>query len=330
MVLAVAALVVGLASATSSATSSHRQARLTPSVRLKEPAGLAIAPSGELIIADQGLNQVIVRLPSGHLEVLAGTGQKGFGGDGGLAANAELNQPDAVALAANGTVYVADVGNNRVRAVLPSGRIATVAGDGRSGSSLPTVGTTARSVAMSPSDVAIGPQGRVYVTSGNYVAELSASGEIVRVINLSSTPGVTLRYHQCDPEALAFDRTGNLFVGCANSRELIERLTNGKYQLIEENYRPHDFPGIALTYGGALLITNGETLLGVISNQSTVLLGLKSFPHSGVFVPSGIAVAANGTIYTDCQAGDGFDSGAGLAKITPSGAPLLLRLWKEP
>jgi hypothetical protein len=298
-------------------------------VRLKEPAGLAIAPDGELIIADQGLNQVIVRLPSGHLQVLAGTGKKGFGGDGGMATNAELNQPDAVALAANGTVYVADVGNNRVRALLPTGRIATVAGDGRSGSSLPTVGTMARSVAMSPSDVAIGPNGRVYVSSGNYVVELTASGEVVSVINLSSTPGVTLRYHQCDPEALALDRAGDLFVGCANSRELIERLTNGKYQLIEENYRPHDFPGIALTYGGALLITNGETLKGVISNQSTVLLDLKSFPHL-VFVPSGIAVAANGTIYTDCQAGDGFDSGAGLAKITPSGAPVLLRLWKEP
>lgn len=329
MILAAAVLVVGLASTTATAANSHRQARLTPSVRLKEPAGLAVAPNGDLIIADQGLNQVIVRLPSGRLQVLAGTGQKGFGGDGGVATNAELNQPDAVALAANGTVYVADVGNNRVRALLPTGRIATVAGDGRSGSSLPRVGTMARNVAMSPSDVAIGPNGRVYVSSGNYVAELSASGEVVSVINLSSTPGVTLRYKQCDPEALALDRTGDLFVGCANSRELIERLTNGKYQLIEENYRPHDFPGIALTYGGALLITNGETLQGVISNQSTVLLGFKSFPHL-VFVPSGIAVAAKGTIYTDCQAGDGFDSGAGLAKITPSGAPVLLRLWKEP
>jgi DNA-binding beta-propeller fold protein YncE len=245
-----------------------------------------------------------------------------------VATNAELNQPDAVALAANGTVYVADVGNNRVRALLPTGRIETVAGDGRSGASLPRVGTMARNVAMSPSDVAIGPNGRVYVSSGNYVAELSASGEIVSVINLASTPGVTLRYPQCDPEALALDRTGNLYVGCANSRELIERLANGKYQLIEENYKPHDFPGIALTYGGALLIANGETLFGVISNQSTVLLGLKSFPHL-VFVPSGIAVAANGTIYTDCQPGDGFDSGAGLAKISPSGAPVLLRLWKE-
>jgi hypothetical protein len=329
MIVAAAVVVVGLASATSSAAGSHRQARLAPSVRLKEPAGLAIAPNGDLIIADQGLNQVIVRLPSGHLQVLAGTGQKDFGGDGGVATNAALNQPDAVALAANGTVYVADVGNNRVRALLPTGRIETVAGDGRSGSSLPTVGAMARNVAMSPSDVAIGPNGRVYVSSGNYVAELSASGVVVSVINLSSTPGVTLRYQQCDPEALALDRTGNLYVGCANSRELIERLTNGKYQLIEATYRPHDFPGIAITYGGALIIANGETILGVISNQSTVMLGLKSFPHV-VFVPSGIAIAANGTIYTDCQAGDGFDSGAGLAKITPSGAPLLLRLWKGP
>jgi DNA-binding beta-propeller fold protein YncE len=187
----------------------------------------------------------------------------------------------------------------------------------------------ASDVAMSPSDVAIGANGRLYVASGNYVVGLSASGEIVSVINLLSTPGVTLRHAQCDPEALAFNPAGNLYVGCGNSRELIERLASGRYQVIEKTYRPHDFPGIAFTKRGALLITNGESLQGIIGGQSTALIGLKTFPHSVVFVPSGIAVAPNATIYTDCQSGDGFDSGAGLAEITPRGAAVLLRLWKE-
>jgi hypothetical protein len=138
-----------------------------------------------------------------------------------------------------------------------------------------------------------------------------------------------LRYPQCDPEAIAFDRTGDLFAGCGNSRELIERTTRGHYKTVEASYRPHDFPGMAFSKGGALLMANGEVLFGVIDDHATPLIGLKSFANSVVCVPSGIVVSTNGTIYTDCQSGDGFDTGAGLVKITPGGAIVLLRLWKE-
>lgn len=318
---------VGPARAASYAHQVH--ARAATAIHLEQPAGLAIAPNGDLIIADQQLNEVLVRLPSGTLQVIAGTGKAGFSGDGGLAIDAQLHGPDALALGSNGTIYVNDEGNDRVRALLPNGRITTVAGTGGTGGTHISVGSLATKVAMAPSDVTIGPHGRLYLATANDVVELSASGVIASVINLTKTPGVTLRYPQCDPESIAFDRSWDLFVGCGNSRELIKRTTRGHYETIEASYRPHDFPGMAFSEGGALLIVNYEVLFGVIDKHATPLIGLNTFAHPVVCVPSGIAVSTNGTIYTDCQSGDGFDTGAGLAKITPGGAVVLLRLWKE-
>ncbi|MBW3622579.1 MAG: hypothetical protein KY468_04125, partial [Armatimonadetes bacterium] len=58
--------------------------------------------------------------PAGALEVVAGTGQAGYGGEGGLAPQALLQKPQAVLEAPDGTVYIADAGNHRIRAVAPS------------------------------------------------------------------------------------------------------------------------------------------------------------------------------------------------------------------
>src|SRR5215212_7108367 len=62
--------------------------------------------------------------------VVAGTGAAGFSGDGGAATQAQLRNPSGVGVAPDGTVYIADSGNLRVRAVAPGGTISTVAGTG--------------------------------------------------------------------------------------------------------------------------------------------------------------------------------------------------------
>ena len=100
---------------------------------LKHPYGLTVARNGDLYIVDVGRDQVLRRLPSGKFHVVAGDGRRGFSGDGGLATAAELNLSvsSGIVIANDGTLYIADSGNDRVRAVSPDGTIRTVAGDGR-------------------------------------------------------------------------------------------------------------------------------------------------------------------------------------------------------
>src|SRR5438132_6398613 len=69
----------------------------------------------------------------GVVTTVAGTGQAGFGGDGGLATTSQLNFPGGVAVDRNSNIYVADLNNQRIRKVTASGTISTIAGTGTAG-----------------------------------------------------------------------------------------------------------------------------------------------------------------------------------------------------
>ena len=100
---------------------------------LREASAIAYDTAGNLYIADASAHRVYEATLGGALLVVAGSGVQGFAGDGGPAASAELNQPQGLAVGRDGTVYVADTGNHRVRAVSPSGSISTFAGTGAAG-----------------------------------------------------------------------------------------------------------------------------------------------------------------------------------------------------
>src|SRR5262249_21360723 len=65
---------------------------------------------------------------AGDVTAFAGTGRKGFSGDGGPAAKAQLNNPFAIARGPDGALYICDVDNHRVRRVARDGTISTFAG----------------------------------------------------------------------------------------------------------------------------------------------------------------------------------------------------------
>src|SRR6185369_16732720 len=70
---------------------------------------------------------------NGIISTVAGSGQSGYSGDGGSATAASLRNPWDVAVASDGTIYIADAFNYRIRRVTPSGVISTYAGTGQSG-----------------------------------------------------------------------------------------------------------------------------------------------------------------------------------------------------
>ncbi|WP_419806922.1 Ig-like domain repeat protein [Terriglobus sp.] len=97
---------------------------------LNLPSQMATQADGTLLIANTGSNQVLA-FRSGSLSVLAGSGARGYSGDGGLAMAAQLNQPVGIAVDPAGDIYIADQGNNRLRVVDPvSKTISTAAGTG--------------------------------------------------------------------------------------------------------------------------------------------------------------------------------------------------------
>jgi sugar lactone lactonase YvrE len=100
---------------------------------LTQPTGLATDAAGNLYVSDTG-NCAIRRIaPDGTISTIAGSGIAGFGGDGGPANRALLAHPDGVAVAPDGSLYIGDGFNNRVRRVGVDGTIATIAGTGEKG-----------------------------------------------------------------------------------------------------------------------------------------------------------------------------------------------------
>src|ERR1700678_3843715 len=82
----------------------------------------AVDKNGNLFIADYEGNQVFQVAPNGALSLIAGNG---FSGDGGPAVSASLKSPKGVAVGSDGTLYIADTGNDRIRAVATDGTIST-------------------------------------------------------------------------------------------------------------------------------------------------------------------------------------------------------------
>ena len=96
------------------------------------PSSVAFDAEGNLYFSDTNRQVVYESSLAGVLSIVEGNGVQGFGGDGGAATGAELNAPQGVAVAPDGTLYIADTGNEVIRAV-SDGVITTFAGNGSVG-----------------------------------------------------------------------------------------------------------------------------------------------------------------------------------------------------
>jgi DNA-binding beta-propeller fold protein YncE len=102
---------------------------------LDMPVALALAPDGSLFIADPLVHRIRKVSPDGIITTVAGTGAAGYDGDEVPAAGARLNQPRGLAFEPDGSLLIADAGNQMIRRIAPDGMIRRVAGSGQRGRS---------------------------------------------------------------------------------------------------------------------------------------------------------------------------------------------------
>jgi len=146
------------------------------------PLGLALGPDGALYIAEWNASKVRRVGLDGIISTVAGTGVFGYSGDHGPATQAALNAPNGLAFGPDGSLYIGDAQNNRIRRIGPDGIITTVAGTGVAGyggDGGPAVGA----LLNHPAGVAVSAQGDLYIADldNDRVRRVSAEGIITTV-----------------------------------------------------------------------------------------------------------------------------------------------------
>lgn len=164
------------------------------------------------------------------IENFAGTGVRGFSGDGGPAAEARLNGPSGLQRGPDGALYVCDTGNNRIRRIDPNGTISTFAGTGERGWS-GDGGPAAAARLNEPWEIRFDSAGNAFWVErmSSVVREREKATGVIRTIAGSGEPGfsgdggaaTSARFKE--PHALAFDRKGDLFV-CDIGNHRIRRI----------------------------------------------------------------------------------------------------------
>jgi sugar lactone lactonase YvrE len=94
---------------------------------LDTPSGIAAGPNGEIFIADTGSHTIKRLSPDGKLRNVAGV-EGSAGSEDGAATEARFRGPIGIAAAEDGTIFVADTYNDRIRRISPEGQVTTLAG----------------------------------------------------------------------------------------------------------------------------------------------------------------------------------------------------------
>ena len=189
--------------------------------QLQLPSGLAYDAAGNLYIADTNRNQVLEATLAGTLIVVAGTGTQGFAGDNGLATAAELNAPQGLAIGPDGTLYIADTGNHRIRSVA-AGQITTFAGTGTLGFAGDGAAPTAAAL-RSPTALALDPAGALLICdTGNHRIRRIANGTMMTVAGngnqgFSGDGGAATSAQLDTPLGIAAFATGAFYIADARN-----------------------------------------------------------------------------------------------------------------
>jgi uncharacterized protein (TIGR03437 family) len=259
---------------------------------LFQAEGVAVDSSGNLYIADALANRVRQVSLAGVIRTVAGTGIRGFSGDGAAATAAQLNSPYGLSLDHAGNLYIADLGNARVRKVTTAGIISTVAG------STPGAGALA-----APRNLAFDSAGNLYVSdfAGHKILRVNLDGSLTTVAGAgipgySGDGGPALKAQLSYPTALAFDRYDNLYIGDSQNHA-IRRITGGMASGVMGTLARVATPtGLAFDASGTLQVADpsGGQILRIPPSGQTTAIGVVA--RDVAIAPNGALLASAGTL----------------------------------
>jgi sugar lactone lactonase YvrE len=270
--------------------------------------GIAVAPSGDLLVADAE-NAIILRVDSsGNATVLAGNGISGYSGDGGPATSASLGHPSGVAADAQGNVYISDDGTSiissktcNVRKVSPSGAISTVIHCDD------TINATPK--------LALDPSGNLFLLVSGRVYQVLPSGAVQLIAGIgggcgllpcspvpANTPALSAHFNYLS--SAAFDASGNLYLADPMSGVIYKLSTAGAITVLA----PIAANQLAIDGSGNLYAADGVSIrqITISTGAAVVLAGNGTATYSGDGGPAssagfdfldGLAIDPSGQIY---------------------------------
>lgn len=263
------------------------------------------------------------------ISTVAGVGREGFSGDGGPAVKGEFRNPTGVAVGPDGSLYIADTMNRRVRKVAKDGTLSTIAGDGQSMAS-GDGGPATKAQLGSPYGIALDRQANVYVGDqiGRCVRKISPEGVITRFAGtgergFSGDGGAAVEAQMTGPCDIDFDSQGNVYIADTGNHRVRVVDKNGTIRTFAgtgaEGYSGDGGPATKAELGapdalcfdahGALYIAelNNHCVRKVAPDGtiSTVAgTGKPGFARDGgpataarLFQPCGVAVDREGRVY---------------------------------
>ena len=190
------------------------------SATLYYPEGVAVDVSGNIYFSDADNGAVrMVTKSTGFITTVAGNGNQGYSGEGGLATSAELDHPSGLTVDTSGNIYFADTFNNRIRVISHStGFITTLVGNGNPGYS--GDGGLATSAELNGiRGVAVDASGNLYLVdpANNRVRMVTASTGIITTVagtgisGYSGDGGAATLAELRIPSGIALDVSGNIY-----------------------------------------------------------------------------------------------------------------------
>lgn len=216
---------------------------------LNVPVDVSVDRAGNLFIADQFNHRIRKVAANGTISTVAGTGVAGYSGDGGAATSAQINTPTGIFADTAGNLYIADVGNQRIRMVNASGVISTIAGNGAKGFGGDGGPATSASL-YNAVRVAADTAGNVFVAdqSNHRIRRITAAGTITTIAgNGAGTPGTgafsgdggaATAASLNNPTALALDAAGNLYFADQFNQRIRKVAPDGTISTVAGNGTP--------------------------------------------------------------------------------------------